>query len=228
MRPHRGPRAVTIGRRIVALAVIGVFTVLMGGCAMFDKIGNMHRELDNPHQSQTLHGEQEIQLIDSMRAKGSYEAARERLTDTARVIGERVSDAVPGQTWTFDDDPYAQEAYRDGSLCEKLDADVARRPEAKRVGFGATFSAEGFRTAAAIVREEAAKYGATDESSLFDEPAKREYRVQGKGYEFRFMQMKFAALFITGDCFLLQKVIDSPPGQLPPGSTTAPPIPPGR
>ncbi len=67
-----------------------------------------------------------------------------------------------------------------------------------------------------IVREEAAKYGATTESSLFNESAKRDYDVQGNGYEFRLLQIKFATLNITGDCFLLQKVLDLPAGQLPP------------
>ncbi len=70
--------------------------------------------------------------------------------------------------------------------------------------------------AANIVREEAAKYGATTESSLFNESAKRDYDVQGNGYEFRLLQIKFATLNITGDCFLLQKVLDLPAGQLPP------------
>ncbi|CMR03338.1 putative lipoprotein lprR [Mycobacterium tuberculosis] len=66
------------------------------------------------------------------------------------------------------------------------------------------------------MREEAAKYGATTESSLFNESAKRDYDVQGNGYEFNLGQIKFATLNITGDCFLLQKVLDLPAGQLPP------------
>ncbi|CMQ87290.1 lipoprotein LppA [Mycobacterium tuberculosis] len=40
--------------------------------------------------------------------------------------------------------------------------------------------------------------------------------MQGNGYEFRLLQIKFATLNITGDCFLLQKVLDLPAGQLPP------------
>jgi hypothetical protein len=70
--------------------------------------------------------------------------------------------------------------------------------------------------AANIVRGEAAKVGATGQSSLFNEPSKREYDVQGNGYEFRILQMDRAILDITGDCHLLQKVIDMPPGQMPP------------
>ncbi|MET2797704.1 hypothetical protein ABXU74_01990, partial [Mycobacterium tuberculosis] len=42
------------------------------------------------------------------------------------------------------------------------------------------------------------------------------YDVQGNGYEFNLGQIKFATLNITGDCFLLQKVLDLPAGQLPP------------
>ncbi len=79
-----------------------------------------------------------------------------------------------------------------------------------------TASAEDFKVVTNIVREEAAKYGATTESSLFNESAKRDYDVQGNGYEFNLGQIKFATLNITGDCFLLQKVLDLPAGQLPP------------
>lgn len=61
-----------------------------------------------------------------------------------------------------------------------------------------------------------AKYGATNQSSLFNESAKRDYDVQGNGYDFNLGQMKIATLIITGDCFLRQKVLDLPPGQLPP------------
>ena len=64
--------------------------------------------------------------------------------------------------------------------------------------------------------EEAAKYGATTESSLFNESAKRDYDVQGNGYEFKLRQINFATFRITGDCFLLQRMLDLPPGQLPP------------
>ncbi|CEZ28772.1 lipoprotein LppA [Mycobacterium tuberculosis] len=138
----------------------------------------------SPDTSRRLTDEQKIQLIDSMRNKGSYEAARERLTATARIIADRVSAAIPGQTWKFDDDPNIQQSDRNGALCDKLTADIARRPIANSVMFGATFSAEDFKIAANIVREEAAKYGATTESSLFNESAKRDYDVQGNGYEF--------------------------------------------
>ncbi len=58
----------------------------------------------NPDTSRRLTGEQKIQLIDSMRNKGSYEAARERLTATARIIATasvRPSRAKPGNSTTI-------------------------------------------------------------------------------------------------------------------------------
>ncbi|WP_031730492.1 LppA family lipoprotein, partial [Mycobacterium tuberculosis] len=82
-------------QRIVALTMIGISTALIGGCTMDH----------NPDTSRRLTDEQKIQLIDSMRNKGSYEAARERLTATARIIADRVSAAIPGQTWKFTEDP---------------------------------------------------------------------------------------------------------------------------
>ncbi|AHM08305.1 putative conserved lipoprotein lppb [Mycobacterium tuberculosis variant bovis BCG str. ATCC 35743] len=50
-------------QRIVALTMIGISTALIGGCTMDH----------NPDTSRRLTGEQKIQLIDSMRNKGSYE-----------------------------------------------------------------------------------------------------------------------------------------------------------
>jgi hypothetical protein len=199
-------RIVSVGLRIAALATVGVVVGVLGGCTMHE----------NPSPSEHLSDQQKIQLIDSMRAKGSFEAARERLTATAQVIAQRISAAVGGQTWKFNDDSYGRDAYRNGSLCDKLTADIARRPRAKPVDFGSAFTADGFTTAVGIVREEAAKYGATTESSLFNESSKRDYDVQGNGYEFKLSQIDFSSLLITGDCFLMQKVLDLPPGQLPP------------
>nr|WP_162094105.1 LppA family lipoprotein [Mycobacterium tuberculosis] len=123
---------------------------------------------------------------------------------------------IPGQTWKFTEDPAGRKADREGLSCKELTGDIARRPIADAVIFGTAFSAEDFKVVTNIVREEAAKYGSTTESSLFNESAKRDYDVQGNGYEFRLLQIKFATLNITGDCFLLQKVLDLPAGQLPP------------
>ncbi|MED5816101.1 LppA family lipoprotein [Mycolicibacterium sp. 050232] len=177
----------------------------IGGCSL----------TENPHEDKTLKGDEAVKLIDSMRAKGSYEAARQRLTDTAKTIAERIAAAVPGQTWKFNDDPNVQEAWKGGQRCEELAMNIARRPMADSVVFGRLFSTEEFATAHDIVREEAAQYGATDDSSLFNDPAKRDFDVQGNGYKFNIGQMKRATLNITGDCFLMQSVVDSPPGQLP-------------
>ena len=100
-----------------------------------------------------------------------------------------------------------------GADCPAKDsALIFARRVADSVKFGFTFSAESF----GIVREEAAKYGATTQSSLFNESAKRDYAVQGNGYEFNLGQIDFATLSIYGDCFLMQNVLDLPPGQPPP------------
>jgi hypothetical protein len=213
---------IACGAAALALTVFGI-----SGCAEYDKLRKGVDELSHPDSKPpTLSDEQKIKLIDGMRAKGSFEAARDRLTGTAQAIAEQISRALPDQTWKFADDPNAQDAYQNGSLCDKLDPDVARRPRAKTVEFGTTFTTDGFSTAVNIVREQAATYGATQQSSLFNEPAKRDYDVQGDGYEFNLGQIKVATLLITGDCFLLQKVLDTPPGKLPtdpPSVTTTAP-----
>lgn len=193
-------------RRLAAVFVLLCVSTLMGGCQV----------TENPYESKTVKGDNAIQLIDSLRPKGSFETARQRITDTAAVIAARIVAAVPGQTWKFEDDPHGLDAKRQGLPCEKLTGDIARRPMADPVVFGRTFSTEEFATAHDIVRQEAATYGATDQSSLFNEQAKRDYAVTGNGYEFKLGQIKYATLEITGDCFLMQRVVNLPAGQLPP------------
>lgn len=171
---------------------------------------------ENPYESNTLTGDEAIARIDSMRSEGSYETARQRLNATAKVAAERIVAAVAGQTWRFSTDAQGQNVKAQGLPCDELTGDIARRPMADSVQFGRTFSAEEFATASDIVRQEAAQYGATDESSLFDAQDKRDFDVQGNGYQFTFGQINVATLNITGDCFLMQSVIALPPGQLPP------------
>lgn len=178
---------------------------------------------ENPYESKTVEGDEAIALIDSMRAKGSYEAARQRLNDTARTIAQRIAAAVPGQTWQFSTNPDVREVKSDGLPCEKLTGSVALKPLADLVEFGRLFSSEEFKTAAGIVREEAATFGATGESSLFNDDSRRDIDIRGAGYEFNLRQSKAAILNITGDCFLRQRVIDLPPGQLPPSPPIVPP-----
>lgn len=49
---------------------------------------------ENPYESTTLEGDEEVRLIDSMREKGSYEDARARLTATAKSIADRPPNAA--------------------------------------------------------------------------------------------------------------------------------------
>ncbi|MGV0784335.1 LppA family lipoprotein [Mycolicibacterium sp. XJ775] len=193
-------------RRVTALTFLVCTSMVIGGCSL----------TENPYESKTVEGEEAIKLIDTMRAKGSYEDARARLNTTAQTIAERVAAAIPGQTWKFSDDPDAMEVKASGLPCTKLTMDVARRPLSDMVIFGRTFTSEEFEMANDIVRQEAARVGAAGESSLFNDDAKRDYDVQGNGYEFNLRQGGTAMLTATGDCFLMQSVVDLPPGQLPP------------
>ena len=189
-----------------AVAALMATATLIGGCSV----------TENPYESKTVEGDEAIALIDSMRAKGSYEAARQRLNDAAQTIAQRIVAAVPGQTWQFSANADVREVKGDGLPCEKLTGSVALKPLADLVEFGRLFSSEEFRTATNIVRQEAAAFGATGESSLFNDGSRRDIDLRGDGYEFNLRQSKAAILNITGDCFLKQRVIDLPPGQLPP------------
>ena len=203
-----------IQRRNTAPVLLGLVVLLIGGCTV-----------DTPEHPSTQSGDEAVQLIDGMRDKGSLEKARDRLNATARTIADRISAAIPGQTWRFDDDPHGLKTAREGGPCERLTADIARRPISDPVIFGRTFTAEEFGIAAEIVREEAAPYGATGDSSLFDDPSRRDFRAEGSGYEFTLGQINFATLTITGDCFLTQRALDSPPGRLPPEPPIVPTAP---
>lgn len=200
------PRDQRAQRRVTASAFLVCTSMLISGCSL----------TENPYESKTVTGDEAAVLIDSMRAQGSFEDARQRLNATAEVIAERIVAAVPDQTWHVSTDPHGLDIKRQGLPCEKLTGDIARRPMADSVVFGRTFDTGEFATTNDIVRQEAARYGADGESSLFDEQDKRDYDVQGNGYEFKLGQINVATLNITGDCFLTQSVVDLPPGQLPP------------
>ena len=69
------PRTVTTQQRLAVLMVVGVLTAPMGGCTiMYPKVETMYKALNGPDDGQPLTDEQKIQLIDSMRNKGSFEA----------------------------------------------------------------------------------------------------------------------------------------------------------
>ncbi len=157
-----------------------------------------------------------IDLIDSLRARGSFESARDRLTTVAGAIAEGISTAVPGgQPWKFDTTSDFAKTAHHGSVCAELPGNVALKPAANPVEFDPPLTAEGFRIAVDVIRRVAAEHGATEESALFGDSAKREYSVSGNGYRFRILQMDLALLTISADCRLLQKVLDPPPGQMP-------------
>lgn len=201
--------------RLAALAAFVLCTsTLTGGCSVTDS------------ESRAVDGDDEISLIDGMRDQGSYEDARARLNAAVTTIADRIVAAVPEQTWQFSADPNVQEAKAGGLTCDKLSGNVALRPLSDMVEFGRIFSAEEFATAQAVVAEEAAAFGATDESSLPDQGSRRDFDVQGNGYEFTLRQGGTAILTATGDCFLKQSVLDSPPGQLPPEPSLLPGDPP--
>ncbi len=158
----------------------------------------------------------ERRLVETLRSKGSFESARAELTERAGALAEKISRAVEGGTpWKFDTTSDFARTLRRGSRCDGLPGDIALKPDADPVVFDPPFTADEFRIAVGVVRRAAADLGATEESSLFDESTAREYLVSGNGYRFRILQMTVAVLTVAGDCHLLEKVIDLPPGQLP-------------
>ena len=108
-------------RRRAHLAALASLSLLIGGCTMNSEHGD--------YAGAT--GQEAARVIDDMRSRGSFEEGRQRLTDTVRVIAERIAVAVPGQSWQFDDDPHGLASARDGGLCDTLTADIARRPRAE-------------------------------------------------------------------------------------------------
>ncbi len=62
------------------------------------------------------------------------------------------------------------------------------------------------------MRDQAAGFGVTGEETLFNEESRRDFHVQGGGFEFVLRQGGSAIFTITGDCFLMQSVVDLPAG----------------
>lgn len=127
------PRRTEHGQyRVAALTFLMCTSILIGSCSL----------TENPYESKALEGQEAIHLIDSMRANGSFEDARQRLNATARTIAERIVAAVPDQTWQFNTDPNVQRVKAGGLPCEKLTGSIAGRPMADVIEFGRTLSTE--------------------------------------------------------------------------------------
>ena len=65
-------RAERAQRRLAGLTFLLCISTPIGGCSL----------TESPYESETVKGEEAVGLIDSMRAKGSFEEAGERLKDT--------------------------------------------------------------------------------------------------------------------------------------------------
>ena len=157
-----------------------------------------------------------IDVIDSLRPKGSFEPARIGLTEIAASLAEKISRSIPGgKPWKFNTTSGFAKTLQRGSVCDGLPGGIALKPAADPVVFDPPFSADEFRVAVDVIRGVAAEFCATEESSLFNDDAEREYLFSGSGYTFRILQMKVAVVTVSGDCHLLQRVLDLPPGRLP-------------
>jgi hypothetical protein len=200
-------------RLILACTAVALTASTLSGCATYQKAQQMNDGNSSPAQ---LGDQQTIDLIDSLRPKGSFEAAHDNLTAIARAVAEKINQAVPGgKPWTVNTTSQIVTNARNGLPCgNDLSAGTAGKPEADPVQFDA-FTPSEFKIAVNVIRQEAAKLGATEESSLFDDASKREYFVSGNDYRFNIFQINSAIFSISGDCHLLQKVIDLPPGKLP-------------
>jgi hypothetical protein len=201
--------------RCVRVAAATILALLpLAGCSADEKAPSMTAE----HPSIDPVDRQKIEFIDSLRSKVSFESARDQLTALAQSVAEKISAAIPGgHPWRFDDRTSdLAKSLRDGASCDELPArtDIARKASAPPIIF-ATFTPEDFQIAKRVIREQAATLAATEESSLFNDASRAEYDVTGNGYEFRIMQSKKALFTLDGDCHLMQKVLDSPAGQLP-------------
>ena len=179
---------------ILAATALTLTVSTLPGCATHQKAGQMS---DDEQRT--------AELVDSLRDKGSFESARDDLTALAGSVAEKINRAVPGgKQWRFDTTSEFAKTLQHGAVCDGLPGDVALKPDAAPVVFDPPFGSAEFRIAVDVIREEAAKVGATEESSLFNDSARREYFVSGNGYTFRIMQMKVALLTVSGDCRLLR------------------------
>ena len=85
-------------RLIAAVAALALTVSGASGCSEYQKLRKGVDQLSHPAaRPRPLTDEQKIKLIDSMRGKGSFEAARDRLTVSAQSIAEQIATAVPGR-----------------------------------------------------------------------------------------------------------------------------------
>jgi hypothetical protein len=170
-------------RLITAVAVAGA--LLAGGCGPAPT-----DDKESPMATEDVEA--------GLRQKPSFEAAQADYRAAVESMADRIAALTPGTTWAFSDQtPWL--------ACSGDYIDT----NARHVYFSADFEQPipdtAWPQALQIVRDGAARFGATDVSTFQDEPGDHDVAIAGAdGVEFKLGTKKKASLTAQSDCRLTE------------------------
>ena len=178
-------------RIIAAVAALALTVSGASGCSEYQKLRKGVDQLSHPDTGpRPLTDEQKIKLIDSMRGKGSFEAARDRLTVAPSRLPSRSPPQCPAKL-DIRRRPQRARLVPKRVLCDDLDPDLAVAPEPEPLSsVRRSPRIDSLPPLGSSVRKPPNM--APRNRARCSMSRKRDYDVQGDGNEFNLGQVKIA------------------------------------
>ncbi len=185
--------------RVIA-GVLGLVVVCMSvsGCGTTDSGG-----AGNP-------GPQRVaELENGLRSKPSLEAAQADYATAMNQMADSIVALVPGMKWTVDENSW------DHCGGEYVWTRAVRAFE--RIVFDRAIPDDVWPQALQIVKDGAARLGATTVEVFLDRPGNKDLAISGSGAQFHFGTAAQTILTATSDCRM--RAADTPPTSMPPSTS---------
>jgi hypothetical protein len=139
------------------------------------------------------------QIEESLRQKPSFEAAQAEYRSAVETMANQIAGLTPGTTWTFSDQtPWLS--------CGGDYIDTDAKHAYVSAGFEQAIPEAAWPQAVQIVKDGAAKFGATNLATFKDEPGNHDIAISGSdGVEFKLGTKVKASLTAQSDCRLSGK-----------------------
>ena len=132
------------------------------------------------------------ELENGLRSKPSFETARSEYVAALDQMASQVAGLVPGMTWKVDENSWNGCG---GDLVGTRAVQVYYR-----LAFDRALPDDVWPTAVQIVKDGAARYGATTVSVFVDQPGNKDLAIAGSGAQFHFGTKAGTVLAATSDC----------------------------
>ncbi len=166
----------------IAAGIVGmVVWMSISGCGAADS---------GPHGNP---GPQRVaELENGLRSKPSFETAKAEYASAMNQMADKIAALVPGMKWTVDENSW------DHCAGEYVWTRAVRVFE--RIVFDRPIPDDVWPKAVQIVKDGAARFGATSVNVFVDQPSNKDLAISGSGVQFHFGTAVQTILTATSDC----------------------------